>query len=1130
MTTIKPWQAILGMVVLSFMAADRAGALTNVVQYSDTFEGYTQGTSLTNGFNNWYASDTNCVVSSTNGIGGSGTNIALIPIDVTLSNRFSIAAPTNVYISLAPKLVRYEGTNNPTVDTNASAMFYLNSNGFFVAYNGLVSDWVTLTAYSNALGAWTNLDLYLNFSNKTWQFNVGGNVVSNNLGFANPNLSTFNGFDVYNGGDSTTYVDNVYIYDHQLHRYTVDPTALANEAFIGKTAATQTFDIASSGIGRMPYTITTNGGANWLRISSGQGALTNTATETISVSYISTGLAQNVYSETLNVITTNEVLDGLTATLTQSVSIVLTMSSMFTTPTNITRAVMHGNAPTSQVLTITIEDITDPTFTVTTNVSVNWMAVRPGVGSLLAGNNRITNNFSTNGLEVGVHTARLTVVSTLLGGTTNRVGVIVTNVSHPIPSIINSYAQVIQRGAQPANTNLSLSNAGAAPRSGMRYTVTSDAAWLTTATNGVITNAESRDITVQFADMSATNAGTYSGTLSIATVDTNAYIGYTPVGQISSNVSVAVSVTIVNPGTPGSLAASDGTDTGGIQLTWTATTNVNHYEVWRSTVNDINQASAIDTNVTTTSYSDTSVDPGLYRYYWVRAVNDYGYAGSFASDSGYRYLPPPTGLTASSGTYSNRVALSWTAASTGAVNYAVKRHTSDSVGAATVLGTVSAATTTYDDTTAAADTTYYYWVGSATPDMTNYSASATGYRVGALTAPGNVSATQGTRPYSVRVSWNAVASATSYEIERTGGSALSEFGQSSTATDLPLEGAPSLVPAQVTVGATTNVFFDDNATVAGVSYTYTVRARNSLGYGEYSGSATGWRQSRSATTSGQVANDYEGDKLAELVVYNANSSILRILSTVAGAYTNLFGSLTDPSYVPVRGDYDNDGLADPAIYSASNGYWQIMVSSFGYFTVSLPFGGVGQKAVPADYDGDQKTDPATYEADTGTFRAMPSSYGYAPVQAPLGGPGYVGVFADYDGDGKADLAVYSATEGLLRAMLSGLGYAEVSANLGGGLVVVPGDFDGDDKSEVTTYNEATGILTVMLTSMGYAAVPVPLGGPGYAWVVPGDYDGDGNLDPAVYSQTSGWIVMFSGSGYATVSDTFGGTNNVPFVP
>jgi len=48
--------------------------------------------------------------------------------------------------------------------------------------------------------------------------------------------------------------------------------------------------------------------------------------------------------------------------------------------------------------------------------------------------------------------------------------------------------------------------------------------------------------------------------------------------------------------------------------------------------------------------------------------------------------------------------------------------------------------------------------------------------------------------------------------------------------------------------------------------------------------------------------------------------------------------------------------------------------------------------------------------------------------------------------------------------------------------------------------------------------------------VAADYDGDGLMDPAVYSQTSGWQIAFSSLDYATQSDTFGGTSNVPFVP
>lgn len=1121
MTSNKAFLAVMAGVFLSWLAVPRAGAYT----YSDTFESYTNGTPLVNGpgTNYWFASSTDCIAQTNDYAPGGGTKSALIPIDGTLSNRFTDASPTNVAIHLEAKLVRYEGTNDPTVDANATAIFYLNSNGLFVAYDGFPNDqWVTLGNTPISPNTWTtNLDIYLDFSTKTWEIDLGTNILSSSLNFANPNASVYNGFDVYNGSDSTTYLDNVSAYNI---RFDIVPTTLAPDSFPGQNASNQTFNIISRGVGTIPYIITTNiTGTNiWLRINSGQGVLTNNSTNTITVTYSNANLGAGTYSAILNVINTNE-------DVTKSVAITLNINTLFVYPSSTNTAVMHGYAPSSQVYSIRVDDADGRPYAITTNVSYNWMAVRPGIGTTVQGYRYVTNNFSTNGLNVGSYTAVLFVTTTAGIITTDDVTLVVSDLSRPVPTVISSYAQVLQAGVQPANTNLAISNTAAAPRSGMRYTVTSDSAWLPTATSGVCIAAETRSFTVQFANMTTNSAGTYNGMLTIQTVDTNTALSYTPVGQVSSTKYVSVSVTFVGPGTPGSLSASDGTDLNAIALTWTATTNANHYEVYRATVNDFNQAAALDTNVATTSYSDTSVNPGLYRYYWVRAINDYGSAGSSASDSGYRYLPPPTGLTASSGTYTNRVALSWTAASIGAVNYALKRHTIDNLAAATVLGTVSASTTTYDDTSAAADTTYYYWVGSATPDMTNYSSSATGSRAGPLVAPANISATQGTRPYSVRVSWNAVANATSYEVARISAFALDELARSLATNGLPIDGLPSLTKGRLTLGATTSTFYDDNATLAGAAYSYTVRAKNALGYGDYSSAATGWRQSRSATTSGKVANDYDGDKLAEVVVFNCDSSVLRILSTLVGEYPITIG---DSSYVPVRGDYDGDNLADPAIYSATNGSWILMPSSYGWQQITVPFGGVGQQAVPADFDGDQKPDPATYDAATGTLRVMVSGYGYAPVSAAIGGgPGYVGAFADYDGDHKADLAIYSASEGLFNVNLSGSGYAPLSVPMGGaGIIFVPGDFDGDGKSEVTTYNEATGMLTAMLSSLGYFSVSVPLGGPGYAWVVPADYDGDSFLDPAVYSSTNGWIIMFSAAGYATVSDTFGGTNNVPFVP
>ncbi|MFH1969451.1 MAG: VCBS repeat-containing protein [Verrucomicrobiota bacterium] len=1204
------------------MAPNCASALTNV--YFDTFESYPEGTPLVDGTNFWYASDTNVIVQTNNAASGS-TNAAMLPVDTTLSNRFDqIASPTNVWLHLEVRPVFYAGTDYPVANTNAAAFFYVNSNGYFVAYDGSASNWVTITQTvagvlipAVASNTWvTNLDLFMDYSIKSWQIAQGTNLLTRNLGFANTTISNLSGFDTYNGNNTTTYLDNVYIYDRApFTGYEVQPKALTNWSMKGTTAAAQHFNIAGTGVRPSDYTIITNGGATWLSVNPGSGIISNGATNVATVSYASAPLNPGVHTSSLSVKTTYGVGS------TQTVSFTLNVVNMSFSTNYLSSAGMYGYAPSSQTFNIVMADAAATAFTITTNMNVAWMTVTPGSGTLTNGTNTITVNFSTNGLNVGVFNPILNVVTDVGISLTQQITVAVTAVSRPIPSMSwTNYPQTIQKGIQPATTNLIISNSAATPRARMNYAITSDAPWLLVNTNGLCTNGEPRDITFQFTDMT-TNKGLYTGQMTVRTVD--AGTGYAPLGQVSSIVQVVVQVLIIgDPGTPGNLTASDGTDTGGIQLSWVATaTNVNHYEVWRANTNIVGLATNIaETATNVTYYYDTSVNQGLKRWYWVRAINDYGGAGDFSvPDVGWRFLPAPTGLTATSGTYTNRVALSWTD-SLGAVNYEIWRSIYTNVSLASLLGTVSSTVTTYDDTTGDAILTYYYWIRACTPDMGNYSDFASGYRaalmkpsnisaskgtfnskirvlwqgvdaatkyeiwrstdtnvsnalrIGTVTiqgyddtqastsqvfyyywikahnaqgfaspyseldsgwlqlaTPANVAATQGTRPYSVRISWNAVENATSYEVVRRSSPRLAALTQS-LAESTPLAAcAPAPGTGIFSLSESAKTFFDDNATFAGASYLYEVRAKNALGNSELGGEAIGWRQVRQATTTKQVANDYDGDKLADIVLFNPDYGLWRILCTTLGEFPISFG---DATCVPVQGDYDGDGLADPMIYSADQSYWRVMMSSDYYAQIQAAFGGPGQLAAAADYDGDRLTDPATYQAVTGMLRVLLSAYGHVPVQIPLGGPGYIGACADYDGDGLADPAVYSASDGLLRIKRSTAEYYEVLVPLGGaGMIVVPGDFDGDGKSELTTYNEATGTLAIKLSSAEYGLqVNLALGGPSYAWIVPGDYDGDGLLDPAAYSQTNGWMIMFSSLEYATLSDTFGGTNNVPFVP
>jgi hypothetical protein len=193
-----------------------ANPITNSVPWSDDFEGYTNTAPLINGTNGWYGSSANIVVQTN--IFAAGTKAAMIPADCVLSNPFVSAGSTSVWVQLDLRPSLYNGTNSPVVDTNVAAMFYINSNGNFVVHNGPATNasptnslsWLTLT--NGGVGTsgtnWVTIGVFEDFARQKWDLYANGVLVTNDIGFINPALTNFAGFDIYNGA-GTSYVDNV---------------------------------------------------------------------------------------------------------------------------------------------------------------------------------------------------------------------------------------------------------------------------------------------------------------------------------------------------------------------------------------------------------------------------------------------------------------------------------------------------------------------------------------------------------------------------------------------------------------------------------------------------------------------------------------------------------------------------------------------------------------------------------------------------------------------------------------------------------------------------------------------------------------------------------------------------------
>ena len=284
---------------------------------------------------------------------------------------------------------------------------------------------------------------------------------------------------------------------------------------------------------------------------------------------------------------------------------------------------------------------------------------------------------------------------------------------------------------------------------------------------------------------------------------------------------------------------------------------------------------------------------------------------------------------------------------------------------------------------------------------------------------------------------------------------------------------------------------------------------------------------------GRSFNDYDGDGKADGCLYQ---------SVLGRWYAELSGvRYGEPVWIgdvgigwtPVPGDYDGDGLTDVAAYECSSGWWLALLSSNGQLVNCPPFGGPNFVAVPCDFDGDAKTDPVVYREADGYWMGAASSRGYVSCYTSLGEPGYQPVMADYDGDGLADPAVYNEESRLWGIGLSSVGYQLMTGLFGGiGDLPASADYDGDGLTDPAVYAPATAYWQVLMSSTlstnGY-----------YTWwgggagningiPMPADYDGDGKADLAVYHQDTGlWELFLSAHGYQELSGGFGGPEYEP---
>ena len=445
------------------------------------------------------------------------------------------------------------------------------------------------------------------------------------------------------------------------------------------------------------------------------------------------------------------------------------------------------------------------------------------------------------------------------------------------------------------------------------------------------------------------------------------------------------------PDAPEGLSATKGEYADKVALAWNKADEANGYTVYRGLTSSTGGAAAVG-STEGTAFDDTNAVADTTYYYWLKATNTYGASNFSAADTGWRAagLPPspPAEVTASEGTHHDKVAVSWSA-SDNASGYTVWRASGCNTNDAELLG--ASALTAYDDTNAVAEATYYYWVRATNAyGSSAFGSGAWGWRLiqDPPLPPASVAATDGTYSDRVRVTWNSASGATSYSVWRA------QTNESAQATRI--------------CGGLSDCLYDDPNPATGTRFWYWVKAENEGGESDFSAPEQGYAKSPVASSLG--VNDYNGDRRADLAIFDNASGSWFILET-DGTLLLWAEPWGWPGAIPVPGDYDGDRIFDLAVFDNNTGNWYVKGLSGAVIAWAKPWGWPGADPVYGDYDGDGRSDLAVFDENTGHWYAYSLENGLLLWAQPWGWPGAVTVPGDFDADGLSDLAVFDNNTG-----------------------------------------------------------------------------------------------------------------------
>lgn len=967
------------------LSAGGAFGMTNQIPFSDDFESYANRTPLINGVNGWFAS-TNTVLVQTNVVytNAGGTKAAQIPPSAFLTNRFTQVSGSNIWITMQirPNLDDAGRLADIDINTNSTAIFYVNTNKHCVVYNG-TNGWTELAVMQDGSAAapvnsnsWSRIDLGLDYGTRTWSLFANYQLIRTNLQFAS-NSASFSGFEVHGpGSEQTNYLDSVsvsYSFPSNLTSRTnnwqpilsVDLTNVSRTIVQGQGVSNVSFNVWNDG-GCLPLVFTnsityTQSGAytNWLSVSP-TNDISHGELKAIQLIFDTSSLpaSNQAYQAMVRI----DGVDGFFGVAASNspyyipVSVMVQSSPrLWVSPIRLTNSVSVGHsAPVQNIYIANTSAPPRPEMAYTVVSQTNWISPNVGSGSVVDDTNTVSLTYLTENLEPGWHTGIVAVAAT---GISNQNVEVVMRVNYlPVASWNagqKTWTNTITEGDSLAGFAFDVWNNSDSPRGSLKYTLATNVNWISLSSVSGTSTGDYQTVTVAY-NVSNLAAGTYTGTVTLTGTD-NA------TGDPASNSTLSVSAKLTVRRR--AVLSTDIDVLTNSVIENCAVTNIEAFHVWNGS-----EAPRSGLQYTLSSYPD------------------------FLQVS-------PTGGTVTNGT--NGITVIWSPGSRSAGTY---------TGSIVVDG-IDVMTGSRASGAPKIINVQMTIVSRTPSNFEKPEIYGTPFIGQTLTARDGLWQNMDRLTFSYQ--WQLANNAS--------GSGLANIS-GATSSNHVVDASEKGKYLRIAVTATDNIPTPLSAT-AYSDFVYKSKIKvapgdfNSDGISDlwfFDSSSGMWRASFTANSfaDGQfgssgmvdVPGDYDGDGVMDLGLYDPPHAMWHVLFLPSGPSLSgsMFGGLTEETLAtPVPADYDGDGQTDIALYW--QGYWAILYSTLNRISITSPFAGTGGTPVPADYDGDGIADLAVYDSGLWTIRDIYGRLSYAY----FGSASWMPAPADYDGDAVADICIYN---------------------------------------------------------------------------------------------------------------------------